>query len=46
MCVQAGILTCFTNSAFPAVMASGYFATALKKLTAAGTVLDLHQIPF
>jgi hypothetical protein len=41
---MAGFLTCFRNCAFPS-SDSGKNAVSFLKLTAAGTVQDLHLLP-
>ena len=47
-CNLAGFLTCFTSNAFPSYADSGLWfgLRLLLKLTVAGTVPDLHRIPF
>lgn len=42
----AGLLTCFSFRAFPSFDSGLVKRKPLAKLTAAGTVPDLHRIPF
>jgi len=43
---MAGLLTCFPRNVFPSFQTVTVVLRAFMKLTAAGTVQDLHLIPF